>query len=221
MQKNNTKLVLFDCDGTLIDSESINAKAMSDILISLGHHKYTTSFCLHNFIGCSALEIINTLKKLDIKNPDQILHKMHLHALTLAKTNLQPIKNAIQTLEKLITPKCIVTNGDRNTVIEFLRITKIDTFFKAQTLFTRDQVSQPKPSPEIYLFAASKMNVPTTQCLVVEDSVIGITAAKKAGMKVLGFTGANSFHEHMEKQVKDAGADYIIHNLLDIFKYVN
>ncbi len=220
MKKHKTSLVLFDCDGTLVDSETINAQAMSEILIELGHKKYTTELCLKNFIGCSAVEIIQTLEILNITDPNHTLNLMHHRGISLAKTSLKPIKNARETIRSIKTPKCLVSNGDRKTVLEFLKITHLSEYFKEHSVFTREQVSKPKPSPDLYLFAAQKFNTKPSNCLVIEDSVIGITAAKKAGMKVLGFTGANSFHEHMIQQIKDAGADHVIHDLLEILKHI-
>lgn len=217
---NKYKAILFDCDGTLIDSEIINAQGMSDILIRLGHQKYTLDFCLKNFIGCSAIEIIETLEELDIKNPHATLDLMHNQALSLAEQNLQPMKNAIKMLNNIVHPKCLVSNGDRRTVLHFLKLTELDKFFPHNLVFTREQVAKPKPSPDMYLLAAEKMNTTAENCLVIEDSVIGVTAAKNAGMTVLGFTGANSFHEHMKNAVKKAGADHIIHDLLDILKFL-
>ncbi|MBP9792079.1 MAG: HAD family phosphatase [Rickettsiales bacterium] len=214
------KAILFDCDGTLVDSELINAQGMADILIKLGHKQYTTEFCLKHFIGCSSVEIINTLNDLQIQDPSAVLHLMHEHSLSLATSALKPITNAIDTLNKITFPKCVVSNGDRRTILHFLELTTLNQFFPNEYVFTREQVKKPKPSPDLYLLAADKMKTLPKDCLVIEDSVIGITAAKKAGMKVLGFTGANSFHEHMTKSIQDAGADHIINNLLQIFEYL-
>lgn len=220
MKKHKASLVLFDCDGTIVDSETINAQAMSEILIKLEHKKYTTKYCLEKFIGCSAVEIIQTLEKLQINNPYQTLEQMHHRGIKLARAHLKPISNASETIRQIKIPKCIVSNGDRKTVLEFLKITQLSDYFKEHNVFTREQVSKPKPSPDLYLFAAEKLNIAPSNCLVIEDSIIGITAAKKAGMKVLGFTGANSFHENMTAQIKDAGADHIIHDLLEILNHI-
>jgi HAD superfamily hydrolase (TIGR01509 family) len=131
------------------------------------------------------------------------------------------MNNALHALENIIAPKCIVSNGDRKTVLHFLELTHLNKFFSSDMIFTREQVEKPKPSPDLYLFAAEKMKTFPKDCLVVEDSVIGITAAKRAGMTVIGFTGANSFHKHMEKQILNAGADHIISNLLEVLKYIS
>jgi HAD superfamily hydrolase (TIGR01509 family) len=214
------KAILFDCDGTLVDSELINAQGMADILTRFGHKQYTTEFCLKHFIGCSSIEIINTLNDLQIPDPVNVLHLMHEHSLSLAISALKPVTNAIETLKKITFPKCVVSNGDRRTILHFLELTKLSQFFPREYVFTREQVEKPKPSPDLYLLAADKMKTLPQDCLVIEDSVIGITAAKKAGMTVLGFTGANSFHKHMTKNIVDAGADHIINNLLQILAHL-
>lgn len=220
MKKHNISLVLFDCDGTLIDSETINAQAMSEIMIELRYTKFTTRYCLENFIGCSALEIIKLLNDLKINDPKHTLDLMNKRGIKLAKNQLKSIKNACETISSIKIPKCVVSNGNRKTVIEFLKLTQLSKHFKEKQVFTGEQVAQPKPAPDLYLLAAKKLNIDPKYCLVVEDSVIGVTAAKKSGMTVLGFTGANSFHEHMEQKIKDAGADYIIHDLLEVLEYI-
>lgn len=218
MKQNDFSLILFDCDGTLLDSEEINAQAMSDILIKLGYQKFSKNYCLKNFIGGSALEIIELLEDLKVDNPEKTLHTMHKRALTLASKELKPVKNAIEILKKIKKKKCVVSNGERKTVLEFLKFTKIISFFKEDEIFTRDQVGKPKPSPDIYLFAAQKMNVNPKQCLVIEDSVTGIKAAKKANMKVLGFCADNTQNDKKEQIA--AGADHIIYDLLEILDYI-
>lgn len=221
MDKLNIDLVIFDCDGTLVDSEHVNNKSISEMLINLGHEKFTVSYCVDYFAGCSVHDVINTLKRLDIKNPEEELQKMHDYAIKLAKNELVAIQHVRETLENIYLPKCVASNGEKHIVTDFLAITGLIDFFGHSKIFTRELVTNPKPYPDLYLHAAKTMgNVPPERCLVVEDSVVGVTAGKRAGMNVVGFIGANHHHEKSENQLLTAGAFVAVKDFRDILKYL-
>jgi HAD superfamily hydrolase (TIGR01509 family) len=215
------KLIIFDCDGTLIDSEYINNKATSEILIELGHTKFTVEYCLSLFAGCSSHDIIKALKEDNIQNPEETLNTMNIRALKLAKTNLKPIKHAIETVTQIKIPKAVASNGEKMNVIEFLKMTGLIKYFPEEQIFTTELVAKPKPAPDLHLYTAKKMgNVDPKNCLVIEDSIRGIIAAKNAGMNVLAFTGGNHHHNKSKKELHKAGASAVIETLPEILGYL-
>lgn len=215
------KLIIFDCDGTLIDSEYINNKATSDVLIELGHKEFTIDYCIRFFAGCSMHDVLDTLKKLRIPNPEITLDAMQTRAIAMAKNNLAPISNAIETVKKITLPKAVASNGERKMVITSLSITGLSKYFDNNSIFTCELVKKAKPAPDIYLYAAEKMGgIEPKHCLVIEDSVRGIIAGKAAGMNVLGFTGGNHHNDESKQALKDAGAMQIIENLAEILHYL-
>jgi len=221
MNKLNIDLVIFDCDGTLVDSEYVNNKSISEMLLSLGHEKFTVNYCVDYFAGCSVHDVINTLKRLDIQNPEEELQKMHDYAIKLAKNELAAIQHVKETLGKISLPKCVASNGEKHIVIDFLEITGLIDFFGHSKIFTRELVTKPKPDPDLYLHAAKEMgNVPPERCLVIEDSVVGVTAGTRAGMNVVGFIGANHHHEKSENQLLTAGAFVSVKDFRDILNYL-
>ena len=149
MNKLDIDLVIFDCDGTLVDSEYVNNKSISEMLIGLGHEKFTLHYCVDYFAGCSVHDVINTLERLEIKNPEEELQKMHEHAIKLAKKELAAIKNVKETLAKISLPKCVASNGEKHIVTDFLEITGLIDFFGHSKIFTRELVTNPKPHPDL------------------------------------------------------------------------
>lgn len=105
---------------------------------------------------------------------------------------LQPLMTSI--LEHNIftkTKKCVASSSSRERVIKSLNITKQKVFFKDEYIFTSEQVKNGKPAPDLFLFAADQMGYHPKDCLVIEDSIAGIQAAKAANMQVIGFLGAS------------------------------
>ena len=221
-KKPKIDLVIFDCDGTLVDSEYVNNKSISAMLVGLGHKKFTLEYCTDYFAGCSVHDVINTLERLQVKHPEKALQEMHEYAMNIAQSDLRAIKHVPETLAGITLPKCVASNGERHIVLEFLEITGLDGFFEKDNIFTRELVKKPKPEPDLYLYAAKKMgNTPPERCLVIEDSVIGVTAAKRAGMNVIGFFGANHHHERSENLLLTAGAFVAVKDFSEIMHYIS
>jgi HAD superfamily hydrolase (TIGR01509 family) len=222
MKSLDIDLVIFDCDGTLVDSEYVNNKSISRMLVGLGHNKFTIEYCVDYFAGCSIHDVVDALNRLKVESPEKELEKMHLYAMDLAQKELAAIKNVPETLEKIRIPKCVASNGEHGIVREFLNITKLMQFFTEDSVFTRELVKNPKPAPDLYLHTAKQMgNIPPERCLVIEDSVVGVTAGKSAGMNVIGFVGANHHHEQSEHQLLKAGAFTIMKDFSEMLNYFN
>lgn len=222
MKQLDIELVIFDCDGTLVDSEHVNNRSISEMLTQLGHKKFTTEYCIDYFAGCSIHDVVEVLKKLKVESPEKELEKMHIYAMDLAEKHLAAIKHVPETLEKIKIPKCVASNGEKKIVKDFLNFTQLMKFFTEDYVFTRELVKNPKPAPDLYLHAAQKMgNVPPEKCLVIEDSIVGVTAGKSAGMNVLGFIGANHHHEQSEHQLIKAGAFTTMKDFSEMLNYFN
>jgi phosphoglycolate phosphatase len=221
MLKNKIELVIFDCDGTLVDSEKINNAAISSVLLELGHQKFTLDYCINFFAGCSIYDLKNTLNHLKEKNIEKILETIQTRAEINAEHYLMPVNNVINTISQIKLPICVVSNGQREMVLDYIKITKLNQFFPKKNIFTRELVLNPKPSPDLYLYAAKSMgNYDPATCLVIEDSIVGVTAGYKAGMNVIGFTGANYQHHKMHRLLLDAGAFTVTTNMKTVLKYL-
>lgn len=215
------KLVIFDCDGTLVESEYINSQATSEVLMGLGLKKFTPDYCLHYFMGCSAHDVMRILRELKIDDPQKILHIAHTRAIELGKTQLKSIPKAVEVVEKITLPKCIASNGQRFVVLESLRIVGLDKHFHEKHVFTAEDVKNAKPAPDLYLYSAQSMgNVDPRNCLAIEDSVVGVIAAKAANMNVLGFIGGKHHGLKAKEMLMDAGALATIESLSEILGFL-
>jgi len=210
-------LVIFDFDGTLADSEKINNHAISNVLISLGHKDFTLDYCLDYFVGGSVYDIKKTLINLNERDIDGILDQMKQKAIYLAQECLKPMPYAHHILGKIQKPMCIASNGEREIVLKYCELTNIISHINHKKIFTREMVISPKPAPDIYLLAAEKMgNYQPEHCLVIEDSVVGVSAAKAAGMNVIGLSKKGN-----ATSLKNAGAFICISNLKEVLSVLN
>jgi HAD superfamily hydrolase (TIGR01509 family) len=222
MLKKQYDLIIFDCDGTLVDSENLNSKAVSEVLISLGLIKYTHDYCMANFTGIS---LSNLLAHLDGESPatlpkTEIIQQFVERGTALAHQHLQATPNAYSVVAKVAHKKCVASNGQRTSVLESLKITGLNNFFPEPHVFTASQVKHGKPAPDLFLFAAKQMGVKPDNCLVIEDSLTGIKAAKAAGMNVLGFIGGSHHNPTTHRELQKLEPHAIISNLNEILDYL-
>lgn len=185
-------LVIFDCDGVLVDSEYVSCKVFSEALSKYGY-SISVEDCIRRFTGYNehvCREVIMKESGLDIpvdywssKLPD--LKKAF-------ETELTPLMHPV--LEVLNTHKikrCVASNSSRKHVVHCLEFTKQLPYFTDPSIFTFEQVAKPKPAPDLFLHAAKTMGVKPENCIVVEDSATGANAAIAAGMNVLMFLGGS------------------------------
>lgn len=215
------ELIIFDCDGTLIDSEHVNIKSISEILLSIGFDQFDYDNTMRIFTGCSVKTLEAELTKLEVKDPFVILDQMHKRSIELAKSELKAINGAHELVSNLKIPFAMATNGERLMVDSYLEIVGLRKYFPNEIIFSRADVKNPKPAADLYLLAAKKMGVLPEKCLVIEDSVIGVTAAVNAAMDVIGFVGG-SHHARVNNKDKlmEAGAKYTVSNLIDVNKFL-
>ncbi len=183
------ELVIFDCDGVLVDSESISCGAIAEISTELGF-PMTTRESIDFFVGTSIEFAIDFLKdKITQSIPPDFESRYRQMCHERFQTDLQPIPDIEQLLKQLKLPKCVGSNGPRHKIISNLEITNLIHHFDQGHLFSAYDIKKWKPLPDLYLHAASRMNVVPANCVVIEDSVAGVKAALAAGMSVYGYAG--------------------------------
>lgn len=219
-------LIIFDCDGTLVDSEYLNNKISSDLLIELGLTDYTPMRCMEEFSGRTWTDIKATLEaRHKITLPPTLIETYIQTVQNKMAEMLKPIKGALDFVQACnAVPDlkiCVGSNGQRENVTQSLNLQGFDDYFHDENTFTRIQVPNGKPAPDLFLFAAKKMGVEPARCLVLEDSATGVLAGVAAEMDVWGFVGASHDPENQEKVLLEVGAsrvytDFIhIHEMLD------
>lgn len=215
-------MIIFDWDGTIIDSESVNNYAISQVLLGLGLQEYTFEYCTKHLTGITSDELLNRVQKhIKIKS----LSKQQINTLIIEKIESLSdkttiTKNVEYVLERICIKKCIASNSQKKVILKSLRQTNLDKFFTEEQVFSYEQVKKPKPAPDIFLLTAKEMLVNIQECLVIEDSPTGVIAAKSAGAKVIGFVGNYSQKQEQAKKLMSAGADKIILNMSDLLNFI-
>ena len=197
------ELVIFDCDGVIVDSEIIANKSSAKLKTELGY-EISTEDHIRNFCGHGPSSPI--VKEVWDQLPDNYPELSSARRDALMKEELEPINNIAHALDNLPLPFCMASNSLSHKIAFMLELTDLHHYFDGR-IFSADMVKRGKPEPDVYLLAAETMGVAPEKCLVVEDSLPGVTAGVAAKMNVLGFTGG-SHHPHMEinDQLLELGA---------------
>jgi HAD superfamily hydrolase (TIGR01509 family) len=183
-------LVIFDCDGVLVDSEVISCRAHAETLTRHGY-PITADQVLQRFLGVSDREARLAIEsELGRKLADNFEIQMRHAALQLYKDHLRLIPHVAETVAGLSLPKCVASSGTPEKIRHGLTCAGLHDHL-APHLFSAVQVKRGKPAPDLFLFAAEQMKASPERCLVIEDSVPGVTGARAAGMTVLGFYGGS------------------------------
>ena len=198
-------LVIFDCDGVLVDSEVISCRAHAETLTRHGY-PITSDEVLDRFLGMSDREARLSIEaELGRKLPDDLELLMKRAVLERYTQNLQPIAHVGGAIDAIGLPKCVASSGTPEKIRHGLTCAGLFDRL-APHLFSATQVRRGKPAPDLFLFAAGQMQASPERCLVVEDSVAGITGARAAGMTVLGFHGGSHCRPGYDATLRAAGA---------------
>jgi HAD superfamily hydrolase (TIGR01509 family) len=212
-------LIIFDCDGTLTDSENINNTAFVQALHEEGFTNYTLEYGLANWLGIALSTIMLQIQMETGRMPSSNIVSRYSQLVSeMQLTELKPIQGAGELIAavKEHYKICVASNGERSNVLQSLRITDLMQYFTEESVFTKIQVKNPKPYPDLFLFAADKMGVAPERCLVIEDSAAGVRAGVAAGMKVFGFSGSAHQPALHADELKAAGAHEIFDRLIHI-----
>lgn len=183
-------LVIFDCDGVLVDSEILSRRAMASVLNDAGVP--ATVEMIERFTGMKQADIIAGVAAVTgVPVPETVAPRFWPAIRAIYEGELAALEGIGRVLARLPTPRCVASSSLPERIRESLRITGLDAHFDDAALFSSHQVANGKPAPDLFLFAADRMGADPARCVVVEDSVAGIMAAKAAGMRVIGFVGAS------------------------------
>ena len=198
-------LVIFDCDGVLVDSELISCRAHARVPTRHGY-PITPDQVLERFLGVSdreARQIVET--ELGRKLPDDVEAEIKQETLRFYAGDLKAIAHVGEVMAAIDLPKCVASSGTPEKIHHGLSCAGLYEDF-APHIFSALQVNRGKPAPDLFLFAAEQMKVAPERCLVIEDSVPGVTGARAAAMRVLGFHGASHCRDGHGATLKAAAA---------------
>lgn len=199
-------LVIFDCDGVLIDSEIISAQMLIDALALRGVH-IDLPYVAQHFLGRSYPIVMETIRRdfhLDL--PPAFEDEYRTRLLAAFAADLQIMPHVAQVLAALKVPFCVATSSSPLRAATSLRLVGLEELVGPR-LFTASMVARGKPAPDLFLHAAAKMGAAPARCLVIEDSLTGIRAGKAAGMTVWRFTGGAHLGGKGGSEPEDARPD--------------
>jgi HAD superfamily hydrolase (TIGR01509 family) len=185
------ELVIFDCDGVLIDSERLAVKVDVVALRELGW-PLSEAEVIARFVGRSDREARHTIEgHLGRKLPEGWTERVQQRYREVFAAELAPVDGVVEALDQIALPTCVASSATRDHLRYTLGLTGLYERF-AGRIFSADDVARGKPAPDLFLHAAAAMATDPAACVVVEDSRPGVEAARAAGMRVLAFAGGLS-----------------------------
>ena len=210
-------IFLFDCDGVLVDSEIVAASVDASILASAGY-QIAADDIIHRYVGLTFRAVVAIIAKETNRTfPEDIYAKQRAELDRRLRKESKPVAGAADVLKKISGPRGVCSNsGSERLKITLGGAGLIDAF--APHLYSAVEVGdmQPKPAPNVYSYAAAQFGVAPKDCIVIEDSVFGVTAAKAAGARVVGFTGASHSWPGHADLLTEAGAETVINRFRDL-----
>ena len=197
------QLVIFDCDGVLVDSEPVANRILGQMLRELGLD-LTQEQIFQTFVGYSLPHCLRVIEgMLGRPPPENFLRELQARTFAAFRTELRAMPGIEQVLDALQAagvPYCVASSGDHEKMNTTLGITGLLPRFTGR-IFSVTQVAHGKPAPDVYLFAARQLGVAPAACVVVEDTPPGVQAGVAAGMTVFGFCAHTP-----EQKLQAAGA---------------
>ncbi len=197
------ELVIFDCDGVLVDSEAIAARCLVDAHRAIGID-IDRAYVARHFLGRSfpvVGEVI--LRDFGVALPADFEESYRSRLLSTYDVELRAMPGVFEVLEGLAVPYYLATSSSPKRLTHSLRVAGLERLFEGRTV-TASEVARGKPAPDIYFHVAARARVAPAQCLVIEDSLIGIEAGLAAGMEVWRFTGGSHLADRSEQCPPDA-----------------
>ena len=196
----NVKCIIFDCDGILVDSETIANQVLLSMSAPFGL-KMTMEEAVKNFNGRRLKNIFEQIEKLtDKKLPDSFETDFRKQTFEAFKTDLKAVKGVRRFIENLSVPYCVASSGPIENITLNLTTTGLIQNFENR-IFSSYEINSWKPDPEIFIHACNQMGFKKEECIVIEDSVAGVIAGVKGGFKVFALANENNAQD-----LRDEGA---------------
>jgi HAD superfamily hydrolase (TIGR01509 family) len=190
------KCIIFDCDGVLVDSESIANTVLVDMANDYGAN-IDLEYAFKHFKGGSMQSCVDKILEL-IKEPlpDNFVETYRKRSFEAFKRDVKPVEGVKNVLENLDIPFCVASSGPVEKIRFNLELTGLLPYFENR-IFSCYTINKWKPDPAVFLWAADSMKVKPNDCVIIEDSLTGLKAAKNGGFDVYGFI-AHDYNNELE-----------------------
>ncbi|WP_166967823.1 HAD family hydrolase [Yeosuana marina] len=192
----NYKCVIFDCDGVLVDSEPIGNQILVDMANQLGAN-IDLDFAMKHFKGSHFKECVKIIEELVKQSiPETFEIEYRTKSLEEFEKHLKPIEGVTNVIERLQMPFCVASSGMKSKMEFNLNLVGLLPYFEGK-LFSCYDIQKFKPEPDVFLWAAKTMGFQPHECVVIEDSLLGVKGALAGGFDVFGFT-AHDYNNELE-----------------------
>ena len=191
------ELVIFDCDGVLVDSERIAVRVEAEFLAELGW-PLSQAEIVERFMGRTTEYMDEAIEaQLGSRLPSDWKDQFHRRYREAFAAELVPVDGVLDALDQIAVPTCVASSGSHDKLRFTLGHTGLYERFEGR-IFSGYEVANGKPAPDLFLHAAARMGAGPARCAVVEDSLYGVLAARAAGMRVFGYAGGLTPADRLE-----------------------
>lgn len=210
------KCIIFDCDGVLVDSEAIANRVLVDMANEVGAN-IDLDYGLKNFKGKSLTQCFTIIVALSGNTKalnTNFETEFRQRSFKAFNTEIKPVKGVESVLQQLDIPFCVASNGPQHKIKLNLELTGLINYFN-ENVFSAYTINKWKPEPDLFLWAAKTMGFSPDECLVIEDSLAGVKAARAGGFDVFGYT-EQDYHNVLQPEATTTFND--MKDLLDMIK---
>lgn len=208
-------LLIYDCDGVLVDSEPIACGALAELMTALGH-AMTLAEVMREFGGRSLDDVLRRAEALLGRPiPADLGAKAAGELMTRLRRELKPVAGAAAAVAAMPHRRCVASSSTPERLRLSLEVTRLAPLFGSH-VYSASEVDNGKPAPDLFLFAAARIGHDPARAIVIEDSVRGIAAGAAAGMATIGFAGAGHATPALAAELTAAGADIVITAMADL-----
>lgn len=208
-------LLIFDCDGVLVDSEVLANAVLADLMTTLGR-PMTTEEAIGLFTGRQLRDVLALAESLlGGPIPADLGERAGAAMLERLRRELEAVAGVREAIAALPEPRCVASSSRRERIHLSLEVTGLAPLF-GDRIFSAEQVAHGKPAPDLFLFAAGSTGVAPIDCIVIEDSPLGIRAARAAGMTAVGFAGASHATPKLAMLLAQEGAAVVLRSMQDL-----
>ena len=212
-------LVIFDCDGVLVDSELIACQVSAACLAEIGL-SITVDEILARYVGVSTTTMLADLEaRFRVRIPADFVKREHLYLREAFDAELVAMPRIEAALSAITSSVCVASSSVPDRLRHALSLVGLLHHFEPH-IFSATQVEHGKPAPDLFLFAARQMGVEPHKCLVIEDSAAGVAAAVAAGMRAIGFTGGSHCRPSHADHLRQLGALEIITDFSELARFL-
>ncbi|HEV3156234.1 MAG TPA: HAD family hydrolase [Candidatus Baltobacteraceae bacterium] len=216
MHNHSIDLLIWDCDGCLIDSELLACSIPAALLTEMGF-PITAQAYVERFAGQG---IRHSIRLIEEETGRSFMEgfpfdRLRAEREALFEASLRPIDGVHEALARINMSMCVASGSEVDRLKQTLSIAGLYERF-AGCIFSAEQVERGKPAPDLLLFAARQMGAIPARCLVIEDSIIGVKAAQAAGMRVFGFAGASHVSDIWKERLAATGVEKLFEDMREL-----